>query len=275
MQLTKIIALAFMLIATPLAASPSSQKLGIALAHLSHTASHSAPAKSSQSLHAAIYYEWSSFYESGFYLGAETSLGFSTGDLSHGYMIDGAQNLSTYTPKGGLNLYAPTHLKLGYAFLKSEYDAPLVLSSGLVMGAYISSSGNAPIIGDIGSYYLPLELSGHLRLKPKFALEYLLAYDHLLASSVNVSGSITQNARLDISHGYALRANLGVRYYVSDSSYFFATAFVSFESLGRSTSAEVTTTNTNTPGVLPNTSATISYPGTHTTYAGLRVGFGF
>ena len=135
-----------------------------------------------------------------------------------------------------------------------------------------------PVVAQLGGTYLPLELRGNLALNHKVKLEYLAAYDMLLGTGggVSVNGSKT-SSELSFDGGQdALRFMLGLRYYVNATSFFFTQLYARFESLGASSSLNVSMpADSTTPGVIAGATATIHYPKSHTGFVGLRVGFGF
>ena len=177
----------------------------------------------------------------------------------------------------GLNI--DVNFGLGYYFITRTRDNPLYLGIGLRESVGAITYGNMPVVAQLGGTYLPLELRGNVALNHKVKLEYLAAYDVLLGTGggVGVNGSNTQSHTLSFDRGQnALRFMLGLRYYVNATSFFFTQLYARFESLGASSSLNVSMpADSTTPGVIAGATATIHYPKSHTSFVGLRVGFGF
>lgn len=253
----------------------SVDRIGIQESWLNHKAGKS----EFNAAHTMIYYEYETIYDNRVAQNGFVGFGGSAGNLNGVAPVAGSQALSTAVVRGGMGLNIDVNLGLGYYFITRTRDNPLYLGIGLRESTGAITYGNMPVVAQLGGTYLPLELRGNLALNHKVKLEYLAAYDMLLGTGggVSVNGSNTQSHTLSFDRGQnALRFMLGLRYYVNETSFFFTQLYARFESLGASSSLNVSMpADSTTPGVIAGATATIHYPKSHTSFVGLRVGFGF
>ncbi|TLD93938.1 hypothetical protein LS74_000915 [Helicobacter magdeburgensis] len=252
----------------------SIDRIGIQEAWFNHKAGKS----EFNAAHTMLYYEYETIYDNRFAHNGFVGLGGSAGNLNGIAPVVGSELLSTAPVRGGLGINIDINFGLGYYFITRTRDNPLYLGIGLRESTGAITYGNMPIAAQLGGTYLPLELRGNVALNHKVKLEYLASYDVLLGTGggVGVNGS-NQSHTLSFDGGQnALRFMLGLRYYVNETSFFFTQLYARFESLGASSSLNVSMpADSTTPGVIAGASATIHYPKSHTSFVGLRVGFGF
>ena len=247
-------------------------RVGITMGDFTHTAGKS----TGESLFSSLYLHLGYTFANQIQISSELNLGASVGDLLSGSPLVGLNSLTTLdAPKGGLNLVLEDITRVGYNLISRPFDSPLYLGSGLLTRLYTNGQANMPLVPTITATYLPLEIGGKLALNSKWRLEYLVAYDLLLFASTQVSGQIKEPQNLSIKKGYALRASLGFTYHFSTKFFFHTTAVLQYENLGASSQESVTIIDTSTPGAIVGATSTIYYPQNHTTYAGVRFGFGF
>ena len=253
----------------------SIDRIGIQEAWFNHKAGKS----EFNAAHTMIYYEYETIYDNRFAHNMFIGLGGSAGNLNGIAPVAGSEFLSTAPVRGGMGLNIDFNFGLGYYFITRTRDNPLYLGIGLRESVGAIGYVNMPVMGEFSGTYLPLELRGDVALNHKVKLEYIAAYDVLLAASgaAVVYGGGNAQHKLTFDGGQnALRFVLGLRYYVNATSFFFTQLYARFESLGASSSVNVSMpADSTTPGVKANATATIHYPKSHTSFVGLRVGFGF
>lgn len=254
----------------------SIDRIGIQEAWFNHKAEKS----EFNAVHTMLYYEYETIYDNRVAHHGLIGIGGSAGNLNGVAPVVGSESLSTAPVRGGMGLNLDANFGLGYYFITRTRDNPLYLGIGLRESLTAISYGNAPVIAEFSGTYLPLELRGDVALDHKIKLEYLAAYDVLLATSGGATingGDDTQTHTLSFARGSnALRFMLGLRYYVNKTSFFFTQLYARFESLGASSSVNVSMPADSTaPGAILGANATIYYPKSHTSFVGLRVGFGF
>lgn len=255
----------------------SFSKLGLNFAYLAHNAGKS----HIDSLHIALHYDSYSIFENGFVWGSDAMLGGSTGNINKHYPLQGTENLTSQkSPVGSVNLFFDGLIYVGYSLIRRSIDMPLYIGTGYKFATFLSVSINTPAVGQILASYLPIELRGDIRVRPRVAFEYLLAYDIGLSQSLLVQYDAGDNKRnLSMNRGYGLRLSVGGRYYVSKETFFYANILASYQSFGASESATISIAqppagSSGTPGYLPG-SAVVSYPRSSISYVGLRFGIGF
>ncbi|TLD97530.1 hypothetical protein LS71_001940 [Helicobacter jaachi] len=252
-------------------------KVGINILSYTH-ATHLAVSANSSGPAVAFYYEGKNIFSNHIFYGSNASVGSSPSNINHAYHLVGMNNLTTYRPRGGTNLDIDLTLRLGYDVLRREYDTPFALSLGIRMLTNSTLSSLSPTFPQLTSFYANIEASGLIALQPKLDFEYFIAFSPLLNASVNVpkTDNILEGRRLKITEGYGISLALGTRYYVSNKAYFFAQIIASYTHWGQSSTGRITTAPTTTEQViLPNVSTDVYYPASHTTQAGIRIGYGF
>lgn len=254
----------------------SIDRIGIQEAWFNHKAGES----EFNAAHTMLYYEYETTYDNRVAHNVFVGIGSSAGNLNGIAPVAGSQSLSTAPVRGGMGLNLDANFGLGYYFITRTRDKPLYLGVGLRESLGAIAYGNMPTMVEFIGTYLPLELHGNVALNHKVRLEYLAAYDVLLATSGAVAvygGKNIQSHTLSFAGGQnALRFMLGLRYYVNETSFFFTQLYAKFESLGTSSSVDVSIAADSTaPGAIAGANATIHYPKSHTSFVGLRVGFGF
>lgn len=247
-------------------------RAGIGIADLVHQAGQSR----SQSVFASLYIDGGYTFANQMELGYDVQIGSSPNKLSNGLPLVGIQSFTNLpTPKGGGNIVSDMTITIGYNLISSPKDHPLYLGTGLVINNFAIGAVDIPVTAIVVNTYLPLEIKGNL-IKGKWGLEYLASYDLQLQSAIGILGEIQETKQLPINGGYALRANIGFTYQLSQKYFFFATMIFRYANLNASQKTTITTiADTVVPGAKPNTSNEVYYPKSHTTYIGMRFGFGF
>lgn len=251
-------------------------KLGLNIAHLAHNAGES----HIDSLHTALYLNADYIFTNGILIGADVLLGGSVGNINKHFPLQGTENLTSQPPVGNENILADGSYRVGYALKRRSIDVPLYMAIGYKTTNFVAGSGNIPSVGEIQAAYLPFELGGNIRVSPRLAFEYLLAYDVGLSQKILVVYDDGKNStKLSAKKGYGLRLSLGSRYYVSQEVYFYANILASYQLFGESQSASISISTppngaTITPGYIPGSSV-VSYPRSYISYVGLRFGIGF
>lgn len=254
-------------------------KFGINVANLKHKAGDA----SIQSLHTAIYLDDNYVFSNGFLIGAGITLGGSTADNNKIYPLQGVQNLTSTPPVGGLSLLQQYDIYLGYAIIRRSKDIPLSIRVGFNLIDYQYSSGNNPAFAQVSNTYIPIELRGDYFISPTFAIEYMAAYNIVESPWVTIiyfpDDTRYDTKKVMAKSAYGFRLSIGGKYYIGNKTFFFANILAQYQHIGATDSAQITIPTppagaTSTPGVLPGTS-TLRYPGSSTTYIGLRFGVGF
>lgn len=245
-------------------------RIGIGIGNLVHQAGQSR----SQSVFASLYIEGGYTFANQIEILSNVQMGSSPNKLSNGLPLVGIDQFTGLpTPKGGRSTIIDFSIHAGYNFISSSSDHPLYLGTGITFYNLTSAAINMPVAPGISNVYLPLEIKGNI-IRGKWGIEYLAGYDLLLKGAVAITGELQEEKQISIDSGYAFRTNLGFTYTLSKKIFFYTTLIFRYESLKASQKTTITTISTNLPGIKPNTGE-VYYPKSHTTYAGVRFGFGY
>lgn len=246
-------------------------RIGISIGNLVHQTEQSR----SQSVFASLCIEGGYTFANQIEILSNVQIGSSPNKLSNGLPLAGMDQFTKLTPKGGRSTIIDFSIHAGYNFISSSSDHPLYLGTGITFYNLTSAAINMPVAPGISNVYLPLEIKGNI-IRGKWGIEYLAGYDLLLKGAVAITGEIQEEKQISIDSGYAFRTNLGFTYTLSKKIFFYTTLIFRYENLKASQKTTITTiSNSNLPGIESDKSGTIYYPKSHTTYAGVRFGFGY
>lgn len=219
------------------------------------------------------------------YVKAEISLGTSGAPLraSGEYPVGLSKNLNspgviTKDITSFKLLRNSTKVGLNILAFSKNWGHSIYLNIGNYFDVFAHNTATAAYSSVITNTDMFIEIEGNKKLNDKLRFEYIasggISYADL---GVSNNGKIFNSSSMDMI-GYNAAFSLGLYYKVGKKAHFFtrANVFYRYLSAGSDTFTITTpTTNTDNQTLLPNESATMRYPQSHSLYSGISFGFGF